>query len=303
MKFCYFYRSEAERDADSIRRIPRGGQVGVVIGDTVHRLDVPPDLLRDGFEWADGAFEALARLRPGPAAGPLDSVWLGAPVIRAAQFLDFYAFEQHVKTARKLRGFDFVVPEWYEIPAYYNSNATTLFGHRQMVRFPPGEEKMDYECELACVIGRTIRDATLETARSAIAGYTILNDLSARARQRQAMAINMGPAPGKDFGSALGPVLVTKDEIGDLSALGMRAYVNGALWTDGRFGTIHYSFEQMIVYASACRTLYPGDVLGSGTVGGGCGLELGRFLKPGDVVRLEIDRIGVLENRVERAGA
>lgn len=300
MHVCYFYTSERDRDADSQQRIPRGGQVGVVRDGAVHRLDVPAVLLRDGFEWADGAFKALATLKPGPAVGPLDSVWLGAPMIRPAQYLDFYAFEQHVRTARKLRGFDFVVPEWYEIPAYYNSNATTLYGHRQAVRFPTGEEKMDYECEMACVIGRTIRNATLESARAAIAGYTILNDLSARARQRQAMAINMGPAPGKDFGSAIGPVLVTRDELPDLSGLAMRAFVNGEKWTDETFGAIHYSFEQMIVYASKSRTLYPGDVLGSGTVGGGCGLELGKFLKPGDVVRMEVEGIGVLENRVER---
>jgi 2-keto-4-pentenoate hydratase/2-oxohepta-3-ene-1,7-dioic acid hydratase in catechol pathway len=300
MRLCYFYRTQSDCDADSIRRIPRGGSVGVVIGDTVHKLDVPPDLLRDGFEWADGAFEKLAGVKPGPAVAPLESLWLGAPMIRPAQYLDFYAFEQHVKTARKLRGFDFVEPAWYEIPAYYNSNATTLYGHKQTVAFPAGEDRMDYECEMACVIGRTIRNATEATARDAIAGYTILNDLSARARQRKAMPIGMGPAPGKDFGSAIGPVLVTKEELPDLADLGMRAFVNGEQWTNGRFGTIHWSFEQMIVYASAARTLFPGDVLGSGTVGGGCGLELGKFLKPGDVVRLEIDGIGSLENRVER---
>jgi len=302
MRLCYFYRSQSDRDADSKRRIPRGGTVGVVIDHVVHKIDVPPELLRDGFEWADGAFETLAALKAGPAVGPLESLWLGAPVIRASQYLDFYAFEQHVKTARKLRGFDFVEPAWYEIPAYYNSNATTLYGHKQAVVFPREEDKMDYECEMACVIGKTIRNATESSARDAIAGYTILNDLSARARQRKAMAIGMGPAPGKDFGSALGPVLVTKDELPNLTNLGMRAFVNGEQWTNGRFGTIHYSFEQMIVYASAERTLYPGDVLGSGTVGGGCGLELGKFLKPGDVVRLEIDEIGTLENRVERDG-
>jgi len=300
MRLCYFYTSEAERDADSRRRLPRGGRVGTVVGETVHLLDVPPDLLRDGFEWADGAFEKLAALKPGPAVGSLESVWLGAPVIRPAQFLDFYAFEQHVKTARKLRGFDTVPPEWYEIPAYYNSNPTSLYGHKQTVHFPAGEDRMDYECEFGCVIGRTIRNATLETARAAIAGYTIVNDLSARGRQRQAMAIGMGPAPGKDFGSSIGPVLVTRDELPDLANLGMRAFVNGEQWTSGRYGTVHFSFEQMIVYATKSRSLYPGDVLGSGTVGGGCGLELGRFLKPGDVVRLEIDGIGALENRVER---
>lgn len=300
MKTCYYYPSQAARDADSKLRIPRGGKVGCVVDGAVHALELPAGMLRDGFEWADGAFAALARLKPGPVVCALESAWLGAPMIRPSQYLDFYAFEQHVKTARKLRGFDFVEPAWYEIPAYYNSNATTLYGHKQTVQFPREEEKLDYECEMACVIGRTIRNATLESARDAIAGYTILNDLSARARQRHAMPIGMGPAPGKDFGSAIGPVLVTRDELPELAGLGMRAYVNGEQWTNGRFGTIHYSFEQMIVYASASRTLYPGDVLGSGTVGGGCGLELGKFLKPGDVVRLEIDAIGALENRVER---
>lgn len=299
MRICYYYPTENDRDADSGRRIPRAGRLGAVGDGIVHELHVPTALLRDGFEWADGAFEEMAKLRPGPAVGPLDSLWLGAPIIRAAQFMDFYAFEQHVKTARKLRGFDFVEPAWYEIPAYYNSNATTLYGHKQTVVFPADEDKPDYECEMACVIGRTVRNATPESARAAIGGYTILNDLSARSRQRKAMPIGMGPAPGKDYGSALGPVLVTRDELPDLSNLGMRAFVNGEQWTNGRFGTIHYSFEQMIVYASRSRTLFPGDVLGSGTVGGGCGLELGKFLKSGDVVRLEIDGIGVLENRVE----
>jgi len=300
MRLCYFFKSERERDEAAMRRVPRGGKVGAVVGDVVHELAVPAELLRDGFEWADGAFDALAKMKPGAAVGPLESVWLGAPMIRPSQYLDFYAFEQHVKTARKLRGFDFVDPAWYEVPAYYNSNATTLYGHKQTVRFPADEDKMDYECEMACVIGRTIRNATEATAREAIGGYTILNDLSSRSRQRKVMTIGMGPAPGKDFGSSIGPVLVTKDEMGDLANAGMRAFVNGEQWTNGRFGAIHYSFEQMIVFATRSRTLFPGDVLGSGTVGGGCGLELGKFLKPGDVVRLEIDRIGVLENRVER---
>jgi 2-keto-4-pentenoate hydratase/2-oxohepta-3-ene-1,7-dioic acid hydratase in catechol pathway len=250
-----------------------------------------------GSEWA--AFRKEINGLSGSNGLEPERVYFGPCLLRPSQYLDFYAFEQHVMTMRKKRGFDFIVPEWYEIPAYYNSNPTSLIGHGMTAYFPAGEEKMDYECEMACVIGRPIRNATLETARQAIAGYAVLNDLSARARQTKAMPINMGPSPGKDFASALGPYLVTPDEIKDLSSLGMRAFVNGEKWTDGRYGTVNHSFESMIVFASKSRWLYPGDVLGSGTVGGGCGAELGKFLKPGDTIRVEIDELGAVENRVE----
>jgi 2-keto-4-pentenoate hydratase/2-oxohepta-3-ene-1,7-dioic acid hydratase in catechol pathway len=250
-----------------------------------------------GDEWAD----LRAEITSLGAVGGLDPAGLcfGPCVLRPSQYLDFYAFEQHVMTMRKQRGLDFIVPEWYEIPAYYNSNATSFIGHGMTAHYPPGEDRMDYECELAAVIGRPIRHATLDTARQAIVGYTILNDFSARSRQKKAMPVNMGPAPGKDFASALGPYLVTKEEIPDRASLGMRAFVNGEQWTDGRFGAIKHSFESMVVFAGAARRFFPGDVLGSGTVGGGCGAERQTFLKPGDTVRLEIDEMGALENRVE----
>lgn len=314
MKFCQFYRSENDRAADLQRRVPVDARLGALVGDKIvditDRAAQCADLRDPQFAGVLTAavamapeFEALrGEVRKLPADGglPPDKVFFGPCVLRPSQFMDFYAFEQHVMTMRKKRGFDFIVPEWYEVPAYYNSNATSLIGHGMTATFPAGEDKMDYECEMACIIGRPIRNATLETARSAIAGYATLNDLSARARQTKVMPINMGPSAGKDFGSALGPYLVTPDEIPDLGALGMRAFVNGEKWTDGRYGTVQHGFEAMIVFASASRWLYPGDVLGSGTVGGGCGAELGKFLKPGDTVRVEIDTLGAVENRVER---
>ncbi len=313
MKLCQFYTSAQDRERDLARRVPVEARLGLLVGGMIvdltdraakhHGLDDPQRAgvltacIAGGEEWAD--FRAEIRSL-GPAGG-LDpaKVLFGPCILRPSQYLDFYAFEQHVMTMRKQRGFDTIVPEWYEIPAYYNSNATSFIGHGMTAHYPLGEDRMDYECEMACVIGRPVRNATAQTAAAAIVGYTILNDLSARGRQKKAMPINMGPAPGKDFASALGPYLVTKDEIRDLGALGMRAFVNGEQWTDGRYGAVKHSFESMVVFASAARTLFPGDVLGSGTVGGGCGAERQTFLKPGDTIRLEIDELGVLENRVE----
>lgn len=310
MKLCQFYTSAEDREADMRRRMPIAARLGVLIDGRV--VDVTELAVGSADPQALGVQAAVIACDPIFASLRSDIAGLSAddglrpddlffapPIVRPSQFLDFYAFEQHVRTARKLRGLNFVVPEWYEIPAYYNSNPTSLAGHGMTIRFPAGEEKMDFECELACIIGRPVRNATPASAAEAIAGYAILNDFSSRTRQMRAMTVGMGPAPGKDFASAMGPYLVTRDEIDDLAALGMHAYVNGEQWTDACYGGVHHSFEKMIAYASASRWLYPGDVLGSGTVGGGCGLELGRFLEPGDVVRLEIDGLGVLENRVE----
>ncbi|HKQ46560.1 MAG TPA: fumarylacetoacetate hydrolase family protein [Phycisphaerae bacterium] len=313
MKLCQFYSSDQDRHTDLARRIPIAARLGVLlqgkIVDITDRAAKHHDIksaeyagvltaaVAAGEEW--GALrKEIAALSGKDGVAP-ESVFFGPCVLRPSQYLDFYAFEKHVMTMRKQRGFDFIVPEWYEIPAYYNSNPTSMIGHGMTAFYPTGEDRMDYECELACVIGKPIRNATIESARGAIAGYTILNDLSARARQKKAMPINMGPSPGKDFASALGPYLVTPDEIRNLDDVSMRAFVNGEQWTDGKYGTVKHRFEAMIAFASAARTLFPGDVLGSGTVGGGCGAELQKFLKSGDTVRLEMDGLGVLENRVK----
>lgn len=313
MKLCQFYKSADARAKDLQRRVPIDAALGVLVDgkivDITERAARHHDIRSAEYAGALTAYVAMApewaafrqeikQISGNDGAAP-DKVFFGPCVLRPSQFLDFYAFEQHVKTMRKSRGFDFIVPEWFEIPAYYNSNATSLIGHGMTSYFPPEEQKMDFECEMACIVGRPIRNATLETAHQAIAGYATLNDLSARMRQSKAMPINMGPSPGKDFGSALGPYLVTPDEIKDLGALSMRAFVNNEKWTDAKYGTVQHTFEAMIVYASHSRWLYPGDILGSGTVGGGCGAELGKFMKPGDVVRVEIDELGAVENRVE----
>jgi fumarylacetoacetate (FAA) hydrolase len=273
-------------------------------------LDLAHESARCGQPLPDTVLELL-RVDPGLArtqallpalcAGAtwltLADLTLCPPVMFPGAMLDFYTFEQHVATCRAKRGLE-VVPEWYRYPAYYNGNPRALIGHGAGVRFPAGETRRDYELELAIIIGREGRDIAEAEAEHYIAGYTILNDWSARAIQAEVMKIGLGPAKGKDFASSLGPWLVTPDQIGDPRNLTMTARVNGEEWSRGNSGSSHYTFAQMIAFASEGVTLYPGDLIGSGTVGSGCGLELDRFLQPGDWVELEISGIGVLANRV-----
>jgi fumarylacetoacetate (FAA) hydrolase len=219
---------------------------------------------------------------------PLSDVLLRAPVLRPPAVRDFYAFEQHVKAARASRGFE-VPPEWYEQPVFYFSNPAAIFGPESEVPYPEGTEELDYELEVAAVIG----------AEGAIGGFTVMNDWSARDLQRTEMKVGLGPAKGKDFATSLGPVVVTPDEL-DGSRGTMLARVNGEERSRGELGDMHFSWERIVAHAARNTRLLPGDVLGSGTVGTGCILELGdgRWLQPGDVVELEVEGIGVLRNTV-----
>ena len=226
-------------------------------------------------------------------------ITLKAPLPRPTSIRDFYAFEQHVKKGFEKRG-EPMPPEWYEIPVYYKSGHWSIVGPDEDVRWPLFTELFDYELELALVIGKKGRNIREDQAREFIAGYTIMNDFSARDMQRKEMKVRLGPAKGKDFATGFGPVLVTPDEIGDPYNLKMTARVNGDLWSEGNSGAIYHSFEKMIAFASMDETLYPGDIIGSGTVGTGCGLELDRWVKPGDVIELEIEKIGILRNKVVR---
>ena len=222
---------------------------------------------------------------------PLEDVRLLAPVLHPPSVRDFYAFEQHVKTARARRGLD-VPAEWYEQPVFYFSNPGAIYGPDAEIPYPDGTQELDYELEVAAVIG----------ARGRIGGFTIMNDWSARDLQRHEMKVGLGPAKGKDFATSLGPVVVTPDEF-DGSRATMVARVNGQERSRGELGDMHYSWRQIVEHAARNTTLRPGDVLGSGTVGTGCILEHGdgRWLRPGDVVELEVDGIGVLRNTVGTA--
>lgn len=226
-------------------------------------------------------------------------VTLKAPLPHPTSIRDFYAFEQHVKKGFEKRG-EPMPKEWYEMPVYYKSGHWSIIGPEEDVNWPSFTEEFDYELELAIVIGKKGRNIKAENARQYIAGYTIMNDFSARDIQRKEMKVRLGPAKGKDFATGFGPVLVTPDEIGDPYNLKMTAAINGEIWSEGNSGSIYHSFEKMIAFASMDETLYPGDIIGSGTVGTGCGLELDRRLKPGDTMELEIEKIGILRNKVVR---
>lgn len=242
---------------------------------------------------------------------PLADVRLLAPVRRPPTVRDFYAFEQHVKAGNRIRGRD--IPDaWYQIPVFYFSNPGSIIGPDDPVRIPKSSQALDFELEVACVIGRAGADISPQDAEQYIAGYTIFNDWSARDVQRQEVSVGLGPAKGKDFAGSLGPWLVTPDELADRAAgrpgvynLTMTARVNGVERSRGNWADIHYSFGEMIARASADVMLYPGDVIGSGTVGTGCLLELtlgqGPWLQPGDVVELEIERLGILRSKVMSA--
>lgn len=249
--------------------------------------------------------EALADLLDADADEPMEGASLdfGPPILRPPTFRDFYAFEEHVGTMWKRR--DMEIPEaWYRLPIFYFSNVSEIRGPGDPVWAPRGSSELDYELEVAALIDTPVRDLDAARGEEAIGGYTILNDWSARDLQREETTVRLGPAKGKDFASSIGPWLVTPDELADARRekgydLAMTATVNGTELSRGTWSSAHFSFGEMVERASADVRLRPGDLLGSGTVGTGCLLEirdaiLGRYLQPGDVVTLAIERLGEL---------
>lgn len=251
--------------------------------------------MRAPFERAPAGSGARLAVRWGGAQLPLGS------------FRDFYAFEAHVRSARARRGLE-VPAAWYDLPVFYFGNHRALLAHDEPLVAPSHGRWLDYELEVACVIGRGGRDIPAERALEHVAGFTVLNDWSLRDLQREEMAVGLGPAKGKDFATSIGPALVTPDEIEDRRDglgydLAMVARVNGRELSRGSFASIGYSFGTMIARASRGVALEPGDLIGSGTVGTGCLLELGPevhggWLAPGDVVELEVERLGVLRTPI-----
>jgi 2-keto-4-pentenoate hydratase/2-oxohepta-3-ene-1,7-dioic acid hydratase in catechol pathway len=230
-----------------------------------------------------------------------NEVRLLAPVPRPRVIRDFLTFEGHMLTAGKALGRAQIPPVWYEVPAYYKGDPDTVSGPDAVIEWPRYCEKFDFELELAMVIARRGKNIAKTDARRYMFGYTIWNDWSARDQQMKEGPLGMGPSKGKDFdtGNTIGPYLVTADEL-DVSNLRMIARVNGQVWTDSTSGGRQFSFEDLIVHVSQSETIHPGELWGSGTTTGGSGLELDRWVKPGDVVEFEIEGIGVLRNRIER---
>ena len=290
-------------------RSARDGEVhaGLVTDDLVTPFG--PGEGRTGQE----ALIAAATSRPSvpPAVGepePFDRVQLLAPVPEPPSIRDFYAFEAHVATARRSRGLD-MEPDWYELPVFYFTNPGAVLGPGDEVPTPRGSAELDYELEVAVVIGRECADVEADRWLDVVAGFTVMDDWSARDLQRREMALSLGPAKGKDFATSLGPVLVTPEELLDADGVprgAMVARVNGEEWSRGELADLHHGWGALLAHASRDTRLRPGDVIGSGTVGTGCILELGLvhgrdrypYLVSGDVVELEVEGIGVLRNTV-----
>jgi 2-keto-4-pentenoate hydratase/2-oxohepta-3-ene-1,7-dioic acid hydratase in catechol pathway len=225
----------------------------------------------------------------------LEEVTVLAPLPRPTSIRDASAFEEHIRNTAGPRG---VPAQWYRHPVYYKGNPASVVGTGTPVRRPAGETRMDYELEFAVVIGKAGRNITVEHAHEFIAGYMVFNDVSCRDFQLGEMKAFLGPAKGKDFdgGNVLGPFLVTPDEFDPTQPNPMVARVDGDEWSRGRTDSLHYSVSEIISYISGDETLHVGDVIGVGTVGGGCGLELGRFPEMGQEVELDIEGLGVLRN-------
>lgn len=228
------------------------------------------------------------------------------PPLLPVQYRDCLVFEEHLVNC--LIGFGQAEPRlppvWYEQPIYYKGNRMSFIGHGADVQWPGYAEHLDVELELAIIVGRQGKDISREAAPEHIFGYSILNDVSARDAQMREMPGQLGPAKGKDFdtGNILGPWILTADEVAHPAALNMELRVNGERWGGGNSSAMQHDFAAILAHISASETLYPGEVIGSGTVGTGCGLELGRRLAPGDVFELEIEKIGVLRNRIVKGG-
>jgi fumarylacetoacetate (FAA) hydrolase len=235
----------------------------------------------------------------------------GPPILRPPSLRDFYAFEGHVKTMWERRGGE--VPEtWYRLPIFYFSNVSELRGPDEPVWAPAASSELDYELEVAALVDTPVSDLPPERGDEAIGGYTIFNDWSARDLQREETVVRLGPAKGKDFASSIGPWLVTPDELATARSgaqgaagpdLAMTAEVNGVETSRGRWSDAQFSFGEMVARASADARLRPGDLLGSGTVGTGCLLEvrestIRRYLEPGDEVVLRIERLGALRTPI-----
>jgi len=271
---------------------------------------------RDMLSLIEAGPAALERARAAAAAAKVThamaDIRLLAPLPRPPRLRDFLCFELHVRQSRANRylfgqGTERLDPAkieiakvWYERPVYYKGNTFSVVGHDAEVRWPAYSSIIDYELEIGLVIGRGGRNVPAAEAPGHVFGYTVFNDFSARDEQYREMQGQLGPAKGKDFdtGNAFGPWITTADEIADPQNLEMIARVNGETWSRGNSRDMHHRFRDIVAYASLEETLVPGEILGSGTVGGGCGNELGRFMKDGDVIELEVGGIGVLRNRI-----
>lgn len=286
-----------------------------------HVLPLSPstlaEFLLDPSSHLKNAKELLLNSNPSDAI-PLADVKLLSPTPNPPSMRDGYAFRQHVETARRNRGLE-MIPEFDQFPVFYFTNHQAVSGPGGVLVQEKHLDKLDFELEVAIVIGRQGRNIPASQADEFIFGYTIMNDWSARTLQMEEMKLNLGPAKGKDFATSLGPWIVTRDELresgqlvstvrGDVLNAEMKASLNGKLYSRGNVNQMNWTFAEIIERASYGVTLYPGDVIGSGTVGTGCFLELNGskitdnlWVQAGDTVVLEVEGLGLLKNNIVKA--
>ncbi len=264
-------------------------------------------LIRGGEQAIDDAREAVAyALQQGSANTAADPIFhspaavqLLAPLPRPNSLRDYMVIREHLENALAQRGGQ-LPEEWFNIPAHYKGNVDEIYGPDDTVPWPAYTDKLDYELEICAVIGTPGRRVRAADAARHIVGFTLYNDWSARDIQFREMSIGIGPGISKDFGSSIGPCILTAEEFNRDGRV--EARIDGEVWSSGSIGTMHFSYEEIIEWTTQEETLQPGDLLGSGTVGRGCGLELNRWLTEGCVVELEAEGIGTLRNTVGHKG-
>lgn len=303
MKFLTYSTQESE------------AQLGVIINKKVYAVnDLNHALPNQMEDFIQDAEQNLATLKnacddtESITGIDIEQVTLHAPIQKPGSVRDFMAFEEHLLNASKVSGMK-IAPEWYEVPAFYFTNHRTIQGPNEIIERPQNCHMLDFELEAAIIIGKEGKNISIDKADDYIFGYTIFNDWSARDLQLGEMSIGLGPAKGKDFATSIGPYIVTKDELEKTREnkgfnLKMTASINGKILSDGNLNSIYYSFNEMIARASQNATLYPGDIIGSGTVGTGCILEFKPdeqpWLADGDEVTLYIEKLGKLTNWIEK---
>jgi len=287
-------------------------RVGVVDGEIYRVITGESDLIPLIQQGADAlAAAGSAALDSGESVDPT-SVQNLSPIATPPTFRDFYAFEQHVKAGRTWRGLE-MDPLWYQIPVFYFSNPYAFRGEGE-VPMTPGAQNFDFELEVAAIVGKAGADLTPEEGEDAVIGYAILNDWSGRDIQHEEMKLSMGPVKGKDTSTSLGPWFVTKDELEPFRTdtgfeRVMTSSVNGVEYSRANWSDVYFSFGEMVSYASRGTEVRPGDVIGSGTCGTGCILELSRthsseefpWLEPGDEVVVTIEGLGTQRSTIVAA--
>ena len=283
--------------AETLRLMRRGATRAA--GERLARALFPSSMaqaLAAGDAFLEACREAVATADPAAQKNLGEVTWL-AP-LDPLLIRDCLLFEEHLEHAYSGLGLA-IPPGFYEAPPYYKGNPASVIGHDQEVRWPAYTQEMDYELELGLVTWRRGTNLDPESASALLFGVTAVNDFSARDVQRREMELRLGPYKSKDFATALGPWITTADEL-DVDRLEMVARVNGEEWSRGNSGAMMLKAAEILAFVSNGETVGPGELIGSGTVGGGCGLELGRRLSPGDEVEVEIEGVGRLRNRLGR---